>query len=125
MELGESLEGLTFFATGGEPMTVAKRKIIKRAGAKTTVLYGCEPGTVHVGFGCANPVYIYEMHVNLNTLGVIPNPKPIKLNGQKIQPLLFTTLYPFNCQVSIEYRKRRLYSAGSAGLRVCDAKSRS
>jgi hypothetical protein len=103
LELGESLEGLTFYASG-EPMTVAKQHVIERAGAKYTVLYGYEPGPIHVGFGCANPENVDEMHVNLNTLGVISHPIPMEHNGRTIHPLLFTTLYPSSAmfQLNVE-----------------------
>jgi len=91
-DMGESLENLTFISTG-EPMTKAKYGVITRSGAKTTVAYGYDPGTVHVGFGCANPVHVDEMHANLNTLGIIAHPFPASHKGEQINPLLFTTLY--------------------------------
>jgi len=90
-EQGTSLEGVTFLASG-EPMTDAKRQAIEKVGARTTVSYGFEPGTVWVGQGCANPVYADEMHISLNTLAVV-NPLSLSWGERTVRPLLFTTLY--------------------------------
>jgi hypothetical protein len=92
-ELGASLEGCTFIASG-EPLTVAKRRVIRQAGAAVTVLWGYD-GTVYVGFGCARPAHGDEMHVLRHTLAVVEHPQPIvELAGDPVHPLLFTTLYP-------------------------------
>jgi hypothetical protein len=91
-EMGASLEGLTFLASG-EPMTGAKRRAIEAVGAKTTVLYGFEPGSVWAGPGCANPIHGDEMHLSLNTLAVV-NARVLSWGERTIRPLLYTTLYP-------------------------------
>jgi len=91
-EMGVSLEGLSFLASG-EPMTEAKHRAITAAGAKAIVLYGFEPGTVWAGLGCAHPIHRDEMHIGLNTLAVV-NPLPLALGERTVQPLLYTTLYP-------------------------------
>jgi len=94
IEAGRSLAGCTFIASG-EPLTTAKRRVIQQAGAKVTVVWGYEPGPVHVGFGCANPAHGDEMHILRHTLAVIEHPEPIvEAGGEAIRPLLFTTLYP-------------------------------
>ncbi len=87
--MGVSLEGLTLISTG-EPMTPAKRRVIDQSGARTTVAYGYDPGTVHIGFGCAAPDELDDMHVNLNTLAVIARPGP---STETARPFLVTTLY--------------------------------
>jgi hypothetical protein len=89
MEMGVSLEGLTLISSG-EPMTPAKKRVIDQSGARTVVAYGYDPGTVHVGFGCADPAHLDEMHINLNTLAVVARPGPTTDYGP---PLLFTTLH--------------------------------
>lgn len=90
-EMGVSLEGVTFLSSG-EPMTAAKRQAIERVGARTTVQYGFEPGSVWAGQGCANPIHGDEMHLSLNTLAVV-NPLPLSWGDHTIYPLLYTTLY--------------------------------
>ncbi|MBC7791095.1 MAG: hypothetical protein H7Z74_14205 [Anaerolineae bacterium] len=91
--MGVSLEGVTFMASG-EPMTEAKRSVIDASGARTTVLYGFEPGGVWVGQGCPTPLYGDEMHVSLNTLAVIHSPRLVAYGDAAVHPLLFTTLHP-------------------------------
>jgi hypothetical protein len=90
-EMGTSLEGVTFLASG-EPMTAAKRQAIEAVGAKTTVLYGFEPGSVWAGQGCANPIHRDEMHLSLNTLALV-NPRALPWGDRTVHPLLYTTLY--------------------------------
>jgi hypothetical protein len=90
-EMGTSLAGVTFLASG-EPMTAAKRQAIEAVGAKTTVLYGFEPGSVWAGQGCANPIHRDEMHLSLNTLAVV-NPRALPWGDRTVHPLLYTTLY--------------------------------
>ncbi len=93
-ESGGSLKGCTFLASG-EPLTVAKRRVIEQAGAHVTVLWGYEPGPVYVGLGCGRPAHVDEMHIQRHSLAVIEHPEPIvEAGGEPIHPLLFTTLYP-------------------------------
>jgi hypothetical protein len=89
---GASLAGATFIATG-EPLTNAKRRVIEQAGACATPTYGCEP-LGRVGFGCARPSAIDDLHVSEQTLAVIEHPLPLDRGEGSIHPLLFTTLYP-------------------------------
>jgi len=98
---GRSLAGCTFVASG-EPVTVAKRRVVEQAGAKMTVVWGYEPGPVHVGLGCTNPAHGDEMHVLRHTLAVIEHPEPIvETSSDAIRPLLFTTLYPTAAKLQI------------------------
>ena len=101
LESGTSLEGCTFLASG-EPVTTAKRRLIERSGASLTVLWGYEPGPVHVGLGCARPEHGDEMHVLTHSLALVPHPEP--QGGpvaESMQPLLFTALYPSAARVQI------------------------
>ena len=83
-------------------MTIAKRRVIEQAGAKVTVVWGYEPGPVHVGFGCAKPAHGDEMHVLRHSLAVIEQPEPIAgAAGGAVRPLLFTTLYPTAAKLQI------------------------
>jgi len=116
-QVGVSLEGCTFIASG-EPLTAAKRLVIEEAGANVTVLWGYEPGPVHVGFGCGRPAYGDEMHVLRHTLAVIEHPEPIvEAAGEPVRPLLFTTLYPSaaRMQLNVSNGDRAILSERSCG----------
>jgi hypothetical protein len=89
--LGVSLAG-TKFIVSGEPFTEAKAEIIKGTGAGVIVHYGYG-GPFLVGFGCGNPVYLDEMHVDQNMLAVVQHTRPLHERPPLIYPLLFTTLY--------------------------------
>ena len=88
-----SLEGTTFVVSG-EPMTAGKQAVIERTGAKFAVMYGFTPGSIFLGFGCANRRHIDEMHVDEHSLAVIEHPNTIAPAGQPVQPLLVSTLSP-------------------------------
>lgn len=99
-EIGASLEGCTFIASG-EPVTKAKRCVIEKVGGTVTVLWGYWP-TGTVGVGCGRPAYGDEMHVMRHSLAVIEHPEPITdAIGEPVHPLLFTTLYPSAAQLEI------------------------
>lgn len=91
-EMGASLEG-TKFIVSGEPFTEAKRKTLERVGASgaSRYTYG---GGVMVGYGCGNPVFTDEVHVDRNRLALIDYPTPLSDHYPPIRPLLLTTLYP-------------------------------
>ena len=91
-EMGMSLEGTKFIATG-EPLTESKREVIERVGASATPRYAYGGG-VNVGFGCANPLHTDEIHVNRHMLELIAHPRPLADDGPPIHPLLCTTLLP-------------------------------
>ncbi len=91
-ELGVSLERTKFTVTG-EPLTPAKYDVIKRAGATTTNRYAYGGG-VNIGFGCANPAHLDDIHVNQHMLALISHPEPLYPNGPPIYPLLCSTLDP-------------------------------
>jgi hypothetical protein len=122
LDIGASLSGLTFLASG-EPMTEAKQRVIERSGASFTVLYGFEPGSVHVGFGCADREHADEMHVCEATLAVIEQPRPTTVAGQEYRPLLYTTLYdtPSVFRVNMESGDYATLRRRRCGCRLGDA----
>jgi hypothetical protein len=91
LELGRPLDGLTFIATG-EPLTETKKRVMEEAGAGVTLLYGYEPGPTRVGYGCAEPAQVDDMHVCEDRVAVIEHPSPLGGTDPAIRPLLFTTL---------------------------------
>jgi hypothetical protein len=90
--LGISLAG-TKFIVSGEPFTKAKQEVIEKAGARATPRYAYG-GSVNIGFGCANPVYTDEIHVNKHLVALFPNPRSRENGGLTLHPLLCTTLHP-------------------------------
>jgi hypothetical protein len=91
LDMGVSLEGVKFLATG-EPLTEAKREFIARAGASVTCRYAfTELGVA--AFGCGNPLYTDEVHVHQNFATIVAHPNPLG-DGSPIHPLLFTTVHP-------------------------------
>jgi len=90
LELGVSLRGVTFVASG-EPLTEGKRRVIEEAGAATTLLWGYTPGT-RVSYGCADARHTDEMHVNEHLLAVVEHPTLTPVADPSIRPLLFTAL---------------------------------
>jgi len=91
-ETGASLEGTKFVASG-EPLTESKRELIERAGATAIPMYGSEDIWAMIGYGCANPVYTDELHVNQQALALIEHPEPLTYDGPAIRPLLCTSLH--------------------------------
>jgi hypothetical protein len=86
-----SLEGVKFIVSG-EPFTESKRQAIERAGATATPRYA-QGGGVNIGFGCANPLYTDEIHVNQDLLALVPNPRSLQNGSTPLHPLLCTTLH--------------------------------
>jgi hypothetical protein len=91
-EMGVSLEGTKFIVTG-EPFTDAKREVLERVGGKGISRYAYG-GSVNVGFGCAEPLYADEIHVNQHQLALLSHPRPLVSDGPPIRPFLCTTLSP-------------------------------
>ena len=99
-KMGATLEGCKFVLSG-EPISTAKRQAIEKLGGSLTLIWGYWPiGTS--GVGCARPAHGDETHVFLHTLAVIEHPEPVvKIGGQEIHPVLFTTLYSCAAQMEI------------------------
>jgi hypothetical protein len=91
-EMDVSLEGTKFIVTG-EPFTEAKREVIERVGGKGISRYAYG-GSLNVGFGCAEPLYADEIHVNQHQLALLPHPLPLAEDSPSIRPFLCTTLSP-------------------------------
>jgi len=91
-EMGVSLEN-TKFNAGGEPVTEAKREVVERVGANFIPRYAFTPAGL-VGQGCADPKYTDDVHVSEYMWAVIQYPILMNEDAVKIQPLLFTSLYP-------------------------------
>lgn len=94
-ETGISLQGTKFVASG-EPLTDSKREWIERAGATAIPTYGSEDIWAMIGYGCVNPVYTDELHVNQQALALIEHPTPLTYDGFSVRPLLFTSLHPLS-----------------------------
>jgi len=90
-DMGVSLEG-TKFSVAGEPFTKAKEEVINKVGATATTRYAYGGG-LNVGFGCGNPLYRDEIHVNQHMLALISNPRS-PVSGSAIHPFLCSTLHP-------------------------------
>ena len=91
LEMGVPLTGVTFIS-GGEPFTDSKRECIEKAGARAIPRYA-HGGGINAGFGCANPQYTDEVHVNTSVLALISDPRPLPQECSSIHPLLFTSLH--------------------------------
>jgi hypothetical protein len=90
--LGISLERTKFIVTG-EPFTDSKREAIEAVGATGIPRYAYG-GSVNIGYGCANPLFTDEVHVNQHLLALCTNPRPLGDTSPAINPLLCTTLDP-------------------------------
>ncbi len=91
-DMGTSLQGTKFVVTG-EPYTEAKRQLIEQVGARGMSRYAFGGG-LNLGFGCANPRFIDEIHVNQHLLALISHPEPITNELPTVHPLLCTTIHP-------------------------------
>jgi hypothetical protein len=92
LQQGVPLTG-TMFLVGGEPLTDAKHARIEQVGAAATANYAYGGG-INLGFGCANPLYIDEIHVNQHLVALLPRPWPLAIEDPPVHPLLATTLHP-------------------------------
>jgi hypothetical protein len=90
--LGISLERTKFIVTG-EPFTDSKREAIETVGATGIPRYAYG-GSVNIGYGCANPLFTDEVHVNQHLLALCANPRVLSQRSPGINPLLCTTLDP-------------------------------
>ena len=90
--LAISLEKTKFIVTG-EPFTDSKRETIESVGATGIPRYAYG-GSVNIGYGCANPLFTDEVHVNQHLLALCANPRVLSETSPGINPLLCTTLDP-------------------------------
>jgi hypothetical protein len=92
--MGESLDGAKFVVSG-EPLTESKRAFIEEMGGHAIPCYGCA-GLNQIGYGCGNPRQTDDLHVSLDLLAVIQQPRSLDANGLAVYPFLFTTLSPLD-----------------------------
>jgi hypothetical protein len=92
--MGQSLDGAKFVVSG-EPLTESKRAFIEKLGGHAIPCYGCA-GLNQIAYGCGNPRHTDDLHVSLDILAVIQQPRPLDANGLAIHPFLFTTLSPLS-----------------------------
>ena len=92
IEQGLDISG-SAFVVAGEPYTAAKASIIARAGARGLDRYSLTE-TGSVGFACANPVAIDDMHFAADKVAVIQRDKVLAASGEKVPALVYTTLLP-------------------------------
>ncbi len=89
---GIGLAGATM-VVGGEPVTPAKAAEIRRSGARCIPAYSCaEAGAI--GYGCAGPVGVDDVHVFKDLHAVIQAPRQIAGSWATIPAFYFTTLHP-------------------------------
>ena len=89
---GLDLTGVTF-SGGGEPPTPVKVREITRTGAKYIPNYFlAETGVV--GFGCANPLEINDLHLFKGGLALIQYPRKVPAADISVNAFYFTTLLP-------------------------------
>ncbi len=81
------------FVVGGEPLTEAKLKEIRAAGAKAINMYGgADIGLI--GFGCADPVAADDVHHFMDGRAVIQHRRQVPFGSIEIDAFLFTSLLP-------------------------------
>lgn len=81
------------FVVAGEPYTAAKASVILRAGARGLDRYSLtEVGSV--GFACANPLAIDDMHFAVDKVAVIQRDKVVGAADEQVAALIYTTLLP-------------------------------
>jgi hypothetical protein len=92
LEMGMSLQGTTFTASG-EPLTQSKKKLIEKPGARIALRYGPGGGN-GASLGCGNPHFADEVHVPESMFTFVEHPKPLDESGPPIHPLMLTMLHP-------------------------------
>jgi hypothetical protein len=81
------------FVVAGEPYTPAKASVISAAGARGLDRYSLtEVGSV--GFACANPIAVDDMHFAGEKVAVIQRQKVMNDSGDSVPGLVYTTLLP-------------------------------
>ncbi len=89
-EKGLNIEGTKFFMAG-EPITSAKVNEIKSTGAEAIPQYAfAEGGTV--GYGCANPAYDDEVHLQKDCIAFIQHKRNIPKANLTVDAFLFSSL---------------------------------
>jgi hypothetical protein len=91
------ISGATF-VVGGEPLTEAKLKEIRAAGANVINMYGgADVGLI--GFGCANPVVADEVHQFMDGRAIIQHRRRAPFADVEVDAFLFTSLLPTTAKI--------------------------
>jgi hypothetical protein len=89
-DAGLELGNVTFVGAG-EPPTSAKLASIERAGARCVPTYvAAEVG--HLGFGCARPASVNDVHFFAHRYALITHPKAADAGGLPVDAFLVTSL---------------------------------
>jgi hypothetical protein len=88
-EKGLDISGTTF-VVGGEPLTEAKYNEIREAGANVVVMYGMVDMGL-IGFSCANPTAVDDVHLFKNAHAVIQHEREVPHSFININAFLFTS----------------------------------
>jgi len=91
LDMGVSLRGTKFIVIG-EPFTAAKREAIEKVEGAAIPRYSFQEGGT-VGYGCAHPAWVDDLHAATHMLGVIAHPKPIFGAEEPVRPVFFTSLH--------------------------------
>lgn len=89
---GLDLSGV-LFASGGEPFTPARSRVIAQAGAQLVPHYiSVDAGPI--GVACANPSAEDDFHFLSDCLALIQHPRTIRALNATVDPFYFTSLRP-------------------------------
>jgi hypothetical protein len=83
----------TFFRLGGEPYTEAKANVIAQAGCRAVCHYASSE-TRWIGFACAAPHALDDVHLLADKLAVIQHHVPVGDRGVTVPAFVFTTVHP-------------------------------
>ena len=83
----------SLFRTGGEPLTDSRAAFIESTGSRVVVNYGiAEAG--RLGMACGDPVAVDDVHLFLDKVAVLQQPKTLGSAGPQVPALYVTTLHP-------------------------------
>ena len=83
----------TAFRVGGEPLTLAKVRVISSAGARALPCYSLtELG--NIGMPCTRPSALDEVHLLTDKIAVLQRERPVGTAGASVPALVVTTLLP-------------------------------
>ncbi len=91
-EEGFDISG-TRFIVAGEPVTSVRLNEIKSVGAEVILLYGFTEGGP-VGYGCANPNQVDDIHLLKDCIALIQHKRRIQKTDLSVDAFLFTSLLP-------------------------------
>jgi hypothetical protein len=93
-----NLSGVTF-VLGGEPLTEAKMKEIKTAGAKAINMYAITDISL-LSYSCADPTVSFDdIHLRMDSHAVIQHRRETPYGGASVDAFLFTSLMPDTAKI--------------------------